>query len=187
MNEDDANGLPDLVAKGLDITASAPDREWWFRGHGRSSWSLTPSLYRLVPDVGTALEREGQLLREFDNRSRVVVERVPARTGWELAFLMQHHRVPTRLLDWSRNLLIGAFFAAYDADAWLDPADPPCVFIFSPEQWNSKVVGPAGMAVAGPSGVMTELAEGVMASYEPRVFGEPRGSSTETRHCSCRA
>jgi hypothetical protein len=175
MDETDVNDLPDLVTKALEITESAPDREWWFRGHGRSSWSLTPSLYRLIPDVPTALDTEGQLVREFDNRSRVVVEREAARNGWELAFLMQHHRVPTRLLDWSRNLLIGAFFAAYDDDAWLDAGDPPCVFVFNPERWNSKVVGPAGMAVAGPSGVMTELTEGVMTSYEPRASGNPVG------------
>jgi hypothetical protein len=137
--------------------------------------SLSPSLYRLVPDVSAALEKEGHLIREFDNRSRVVVEREPTRTGWELAFLMQHYGVPTRLLDWSRNLLIGAFFAAFDEQAWLNDDDPPCVFVLNPEQWNSKVVGPAGMAVAGPSGVMTELAEGVMASYEPRVSGSPVG------------
>jgi hypothetical protein len=33
---------------------------------------------------------------------------------------MQHHRVPTRPLDWSRNLLIGAFFAVFDEGAWDD-------------------------------------------------------------------
>jgi hypothetical protein len=175
MNETDVNDLPELVAGALEITEGAADREWWFRGHGRSSWTLAPSLYRLIPDVGAALETEGRLLREFDNRSRAVVERGSARSGWELAFLMQHHQVPTRLLDWSRNLLIGAFFAAYDLQAWDDPADPPCVFVLNPEQWNTQVMGPAGMAVAGPSGVITELAEGLMASYEPRASGSPVG------------
>src|SRR5207249_2309876 len=114
----DVNDLPDLVARALEITETAPGQEWWFRGHGCSSWPLTPSLYRLIPDVTAALETEGRLLREFDNRSRVVAERTAVRTGWELAFLMQHHRVPTRLLDWSRNLLIGAFFAVHDPRAW---------------------------------------------------------------------
>lgn len=175
MDETDVNDLPELVANALGISQAAPDREWWFRGHGRSTWTLTPSLYRLIPDVATALETEGHVLREFDNRSRAVVERGSARTGWDLAFLMQHHRVPTRLLDWSRNLLIGAFFAAYDQQAWEDPADPPCVYVLNPEQWNTQVMGPAGMAVAGPSGVITELADGVMSSYEPRMSGSPVG------------
>src|SRR5207244_874687 len=100
-----------------------------------------------------------RILREFDNRSRTLVQRGGPRDGWELLFLMQHHLVPTRLLDWSRNLLIGAFFAVTDDAAWLDGADPPCVFVFSPKQWNEKVVGPAGMTVAGPSGVIGELRE----------------------------
>src|SRR4051812_31790329 len=114
MTEVDVDTLPDLVSRALEITQQAPEQEWWFRGHGRSSWTLQPSLYRELPDVQAALEMEGRLLREFDNRSRMLVERRDATTRWELGFLMQHHRVPTRLLDWSRNLLIGAFFAAQD-------------------------------------------------------------------------
>ena len=175
MEETDVNSLSELVSAVLDVTQRAPTHEWWFRGHGCSSWSLRPSLYRLIPDVAVALETEGRLLREFDNRSRVVAERSSARSGWELAFLMQHHRVPTRLLDWSRNLLIGAFFAASDPNAWHDEADPPCVFVLNPEQWNKTVVGPAGMAIAGPTGVITELGEGVMAAIEPRASGAPVG------------
>jgi hypothetical protein len=102
------------------MTDATEPQEWWFRGHGKSSYALTPSLYRRLGAVGEALETESRVLREFDNRSRMAIERAGARDPWELLFLMQHHRVPTRPLDWSRNLLIGAFFAVFDEGAWDD-------------------------------------------------------------------
>jgi hypothetical protein len=40
MDETDVNDLPELVARALELTLSAPDEEWWFRGHGRSSWAV---------------------------------------------------------------------------------------------------------------------------------------------------
>ena len=175
MIERDVVDLPDLLRKVLEVTSAAPDDEWWFRGHGRSSWTLAPSLYRRIVDVGQALETEGRVLREFDNRSRMVVPMTGPRDAWELLFLMQHHLVPTRLLDWSRNLLIAAFFAVTDDKAWTDAADLPCVFVFSPKEWNSRVVGPAGMTAAGPSGVIGDLGEGIITSYAPRTPRAPVG------------
>ncbi len=155
------------------MTSQDPDHEWWFRGHGRASFQLLPSLYRRIPDVAAALEMEGKLLREFDNRSRTISEAAGARDPWEILFLMQHHRVPTRLLDWSRNLLIAAFFAIHDPEAWLIDADAPCVFVFSPHAWNKAVLGTAG--VAGSMGPVTDLAGGSMTGYQPRYRGTPVG------------
>lgn len=175
MLERNVSDLPDLIRQVLDVSSAAPNDEWWFRGHGRSSWALVPSLYRHISDVGQALETEGRVLREFDNRSRMVVPTTGPRDAWELLFLMQHHFVPTRLLDWSRNLLIAAFFAVTDDEAWRDAADSPCVFVFNPKDWNSRVVGPAGMTAAGPSGVIGDLGEGIITSYGPRAPRTPVG------------
>lgn len=168
--------LSELIEGVLEITAGAQEREWWFRGHGRSSFTLLPSLYRAIDDVGDALAMEGRLLREFDNRSRTVQGVGRTRDSWETLFLMQHHRVPTRLLDWSRNLLIAAYFAVHDEEAWVED-DPPCVYVFNSYSWNTNVLGTAG--VAGSQGPVTELSEGSMTSYAPRASGAPIGPPQE--------
>lgn len=166
MEEQDVEGLPGLVEAVLELS-NTEDAELWFRGQGKASWRLTPSLYRRIPDVQEALETERRTLLEFNNRSRMLVERANARDEWELFFLMQHYRLATRLLDWSRNLLIGAYFAIYDEKAWAEDDDPPAIFVLKPKGWNTKVVGPDGITVAGPSGVITESHEGPMAAYPP--------------------
>jgi hypothetical protein len=169
--------LSELIEGVLEITAGAQEHEWWFRGHGRSSFTLLPSLYRTISDVGDALAMEGRLLREFDNRSRTLPGGGNTRDSWETLFLMQHHRVPTRLLDWSRNLLIAAYFAVHDQEAWSEEVDPPCVYVFNSFAWNTTVLGTAG--VAGSLGPVTELAEGSMMSYAPRAAGSPIGPPQE--------
>lgn len=178
MQELDVNDLPALVAGAVSITGNDPDQEWWFRGHGRTSFSLVPSLYRTFPTVADALDVEGRILREFSNRSRTLVEAAGARDDeWELLFLMQHYRLPTRLLDWSRNLLIAAFFAVHDPEAWAIADDDPCVCVLNPREWNRSVIGPAG--IAGSNGAVTSLNEGVMTSYRPQYSGRPVGALQE--------
>lgn len=121
---------------------------------------------------------EARLLREFYNRSRTVQEASVAREPWEILFLMQHHRVPTRLLDWSRNLLIATYFAVTDPEAWTDHDDPPCVFVLDPHEWNKKVLGTSG--VASSLGPVTDLiAGGTLKSYEPTFSGSPVGVPLE--------
>jgi hypothetical protein len=177
------DSLPQLMTRTLDITTPAGDQEWWFRGQARASWELTASLYRSHGNVGDALTVEGRVLREFDNRSRGLSERPVTTSAWELYFLMQHYRIPTRLLDWSRNLLIATFFAVNDPEAWRNAADPPAVYVFDPKAWNNKVVGPAGLVGAGPSGIFNDFSDGLMTGYAPRFSGTPLGPLQ--RHALC--
>jgi hypothetical protein len=77
-------------------------------------YPLVPSIGRqaslLKVDVNTRATRERSMLEDFKARSRALVECSPE-NDWEWLALAQHHRLPTRLLDWSSSQLTALYFA----------------------------------------------------------------------------
>ena len=109
------------------------DQRWYFRGQANASWSLTPSLRRVVGqiDVREALKIEDLALERFkrEARLRAPVEDLPGGSGTSLEWLalMQHHGCPTRLLDWTSSPYVAAYFAVHDlrncsGSVWIFPA-----------------------------------------------------------------
>lgn len=78
----------------------------WFRGQSDSRWNLTPSLARYPNGV----EAEISLMKRF-KQNAIPLSRTRPLSEWEWLFLMQHHGVPTRLLDWTESPLVGLYFA----------------------------------------------------------------------------
>lgn len=111
-----------------DLVSARPST-YFFRGHSDSSWQLLPGLGR--PAAIAAAEEWGGLYRlettlygRFTGRAGVLLRR-PS-DSWSNLFDMQHHGLPTRLLDWSRSFSIALFFAlegaTKEATVWvLDP------------------------------------------------------------------
>lgn len=89
---------------------------WMFRGHSSESWLLESTLERSLKPVGWDSEiakvTEEYCLFEFKSRAHHYVseEELPSsKLGW--LSLMQHHGVPTRLLDFTVSPFIALFFA----------------------------------------------------------------------------
>lgn len=94
----------------------------WYRGHSRRDWLLQPQVLRdeferraralnpVAPDP--VFSFEASLFNQLRRRGHHFLSAAGALTN--AYFLAQHHGLPTRLLDWSTNPLVGLFFAVSD-------------------------------------------------------------------------
>lgn len=133
-----AEGNPPVVAPKDNVTvkikslseylswvggATASGQPSWFRGvRDSDTHHLLPSLYRhpkMKGDTAALRQLEADLMTAFKHRAVPFTAKLPS-ADMELLFLMQHHGVPTRLLDWSESPFVALFFALENA-RWEDP------------------------------------------------------------------
>jgi hypothetical protein len=101
----------------------------FFRGQSDAKWDLMPGLGRLI--LGP--ETESHLYYHFlAYGSHLLPSHL---SGWSILFLMQHHGLPTRLLDWSESLAVALHFALRNARS--DAA----IWILSPYWLNFGIFG----------------------------------------------
>jgi hypothetical protein len=103
----------DFIAEIFKYRNSIGNRKIWYRGQADKSHGLLPTIGRDQPYAGRTMkfdrDQERELLHRFRRRSYPLIGL--ALTAGEALFLARHHKLPTRLLDWSANAFVGLYFA----------------------------------------------------------------------------
>ncbi len=110
--------------------------EIWWRGQSKIEWPLLPGIFRRSDsfvEVDFANKFKRKALCRYNNCPRGF-------ESPEWLFIMQHYRLPTRLLDWSESILVALYFAAKE-----NFEDDGVVFALSTHELNKRYVGTDGI------------------------------------------
>ena len=145
MNSEPVESVEDFIAKirdGIGHWINPPVFKPWFRGQSDSKKPPTPSIFR--PVLGGKIEFN--LATNFRLKAQAYSQTPETDRIDQWLILMQHHGVPTRLLDWTESPLAGLFFAVSEfVDKPAEKIDSePGVWVLNPFELNRLCFGKPG-------------------------------------------
>jgi hypothetical protein len=151
------------------------DMSFVFRGQSQVQWGLVPKAGR----EEFAHIRDDVLFNSFRRRGVEYLASQPD-NDWDWLAIAQHHGLATRLLDWTNNPLIAAYFAVCE-----DVDDDAAIYAFFPTYgWTAVKERPdpfnaGGVAIFRPRGVVPRITrQGGCFT----IHGPP---STDIKHEDC--
>jgi hypothetical protein len=120
------------------------DAALW-RGHGNADWPLLAQVFRRTlehPEVPLYYD-EHSLIGHFMSRAETRTQRTcpSSEDYFDWLFLAQHYGLPTRLLDWSENLLFALYFAVVEKE---QKDKDGCIWALWPERLNAHFGSTSG-------------------------------------------
>lgn len=113
----------------VNNTLISDQKTYWFRGQGKTQWSLTPGALRYQNEKSRT--NALKLLDDFKRYAPTKLKSIPeSELKW--AQKARHYGLPTRLLDWTQNPAIGLYFACENLN------EDGVVFLFDPVDLNTK-------------------------------------------------
>ena len=155
------HSISDLLEK-LKTDVKDYDGQIWFRGQSESAWKLQPAFLRKEKNIS-----EFTLISKFRQNASLLITRTPL-NYYDWLFQMQHHGVPTRLLDWTESALVALYFAVEDEKSHNQEGG---LWILLPTELNKNA-----NIFSDENFYIPSFTDIVLKNYEPEVFHQEKNT-----------